>query len=286
LLNDSARWYKIEGCFTATSAFSYLTIGNFFDDAHTILRPVPGGLIGNPPYYLIDDVVVEESGVDFLPQIALGNDTTLCPGKFIRYQFPNLPGVTYTWQDGSEQSSYNVTQTGTYTVSAQIARCAVRDTVQINVEKPVVLPPDTILCRGETLTLKPAHPDSRSVWSDGSRDSVLVVNQAGVYSVRVPSAVCALADTVRVDVVDCPGFVPNVITPNGDGKNEAFVIDNLEHSPPWRLRVFNRWGAPVYTANPYRNEWNGGNLPAGTYYYELSSQVLKRTVKGWVQVLR
>jgi gliding motility-associated-like protein len=286
VLNDPKQWYKVEGCFTAREAYEYLTIGNFFDDVQTKLRPVPGGILGGQPYYLIDDVFVEVSGVDILPQIALGNDTTLCPGKSIQYHFPNLPGVTYTWQDGSEQSSYRVTQTGTYTVSAQISRCVVRDTVRINVEKPVVLSPDTIICRGEALTLKPAHPDSQYVWNDGSRDSVLVVNQAGVYSVRIPSTGCPLADTVRVDVVDCPGFVPNVITPNGDGKNEVFVIDNLEHSPPWQLRVFNRWGVPVYTANPYRNTWTGEHLPAGTYYYELTNQVLKRTLKGWVEVLR
>lgn len=75
------------------------------------------------------------------------------------------------------------------------------------------------------------------------------------------------------DALDC--FAPNVITPNKDGYNDAFVVPclNNDNFPRNQLYVFNQWGAQVFHAAPYRNDWEGthaGNpLPAGTYYYIL-----------------
>ncbi|PWJ59914.1 gliding motility-associated-like protein [Dyadobacter jejuensis] len=99
---------------------------------------------------------------------------------------------------------------------------------------------------------------------------------------------------------NCPAFVlPNVFTPNGDGKNDVFqpmecpaFVQSLE------FRVFNRWGAQVFDTKDVNVNWNGTTnagkeLSAGQYYYEAkvffeSSKVggTATTIKGWVQLLR
>ncbi|MBO9152171.1 Calx-beta domain-containing protein [Chitinophaga sp. GCM10012297] len=81
---------------------------------------------------------------------------------------------------------------------------------------------------------------------------------------------------------------PNVFTPNGDGKNEKFVIGGLEKYTGAKLQVFNRWGGQVYRSNDYRNDWNGSNLVESTYYYILEVQKPDgvKTYKGWVIILR
>lgn len=68
---------------------------------------------------------------------------------------------------------------------------------------------------------------------------------------------------------DC--WIPNVLTPNGNGKNDALTIPCTQNFPNNELMVFNRWGDKVYSTVGYQNDWkgtyNGNDLPAGTYYY-------------------
>jgi gliding motility-associated-like protein len=64
----------------------------------------------------------------------------------------------------------------------------------------------------------------------------------------------------------------NVFTPNGDGVNDFYEIPNLERYISNELVVFNRWGERVFEATNYRNNWDGGNLPDGVYYYILRCQ--------------
>ncbi len=87
-----------------------------------------------------------------------------------------------------------------------------------------------------------------------------------------------------------PLVVPNVITPNNDGRNDRFVVPNLELYQQPLLQVFNRFGQLIYENESYRNDWDGGGYPTGTYFYRLRAvrpgQDSQLEYKGWVQVLR
>jgi gliding motility-associated-like protein len=63
--------------------------------------------------------------------------------------------------------------------------------------------------------------------------------------------------------------VPNVLTPNGDGVNDIFTIDYINLYDARELIVFNRWGTPVYQSDDYQNDWDGGNVAGGVYFYVL-----------------
>ena len=73
--------------------------------------------------------------------------------------------------------------------------------------------------------------------------------------------------------------VPNIFTPNGDGINDYFEIGYGDDGKPindlnkyfesHKLVIFNRWGKIVYESNDYKNDWDGGKLPDGTYFYVL-----------------
>ena len=89
---------------------------------------------------------------------------------------------------------------------------------------------------------------------------------------------------------------PSGITPNDDGMNDAFVIDELFINPEKykdnEMIIFNRWGDIIFEAQPYNNDWRGTNmegedLPSGTYYYILRLNIGDgEIIKGDVTIIR
>ncbi len=99
--------------------------------------------------------------------------------------------------------------------------------------------------------------------------------------------------TVRINLdgsvaaEDC--FRPNLITPDGNGLDDEFVIPCAAGWPGSSILIFNRWGATVYESNDYQNDWagtyKGQPLPPGTYFYQLRLADGKGTVlQGFVAV--
>lgn len=82
--------------------------------------------------------------------------------------------------------------------------------------------------------------------------------------------------------------VPNVFTPNGDGKNDYFAVKDMPEnscSEQFKsIQIANRWGKTVYTSVDPLFRWYGNDAPAGTYYYLI--QTSKRTFKGPVTLIR
>jgi gliding motility-associated-like protein len=115
-----------------------------------------------------------------------------------------------------------------------------------------------------------------------------VINTATAYGdiPDIDSTDNSVSSNIHVEGEDL--FFPNGISPNGDGKNEKFIIGGLEKYPGSALYIFNRWGGQVYQSKDYRNDWTGSGLNEGTYYYVL--EVRKpdgiRKYKGWVTLVR
>lgn len=62
---------------------------------------------------------------------------------------------------------------------------------------------------------------------------------------RCALADCTSSDTVRITTYPCQVTIPNIITPNVDARNQAFVLRGLV-APDWALQVNNRWGREIY----------------------------------------
>jgi gliding motility-associated-like protein len=82
--------------------------------------------------------------------------------------------------------------------------------------------------------------------------------------------------------------VPNIITPNGDGSNDKFVIKNIEMVESSQVLIFNRWGKKVYESNNYQNDWDGDNLADGVYFYVIRYKTFldEFEEKGSVTIMR
>ncbi|WP_110055527.1 gliding motility-associated C-terminal domain-containing protein [Chitinophaga sp. S165] len=83
-------------------------------------------------------------------------------------------------------------------------------------------------------------------------------------------------------------YIPNVVTANGDGKNDYFIVRGIEQYPGSVLEIYNRWGNMVYHSANYDNKWGGTGLSAGIYYYVLKIN-MSRTVKvykGYIELIQ
>ena len=277
-------WHRIGGCFVSDSSYQYLLVGNFNHIDSTSTRLLAGAQGSEKAYYFVDDISVEPLPYDVA---SLKKNLALCDDQPSVQLSASVDGALgYTWEDGTTSPTLNVTAhvDKEYAVTINFKECIYKHVFKVEYIPEIFLGNDTTLCQGETLNLKPAYPINQFQWSDGSDDSVKFVTGPGVYSARVLSDDCFSEDSIKIDYLDCPGFVPNIITPNSDEYNEYFTFENIE-SRVWSLQIFNRWGEQVYYSAYYQNNWDGKDLPTGIYYYKLSSDGLK-TVNGWVHVYR
>ena len=103
---------------------------------------------------------------------------------------------------------------------------------------------------------------------------------------------------IKPDIIN-PGDVViyDGVTPNDDGLNDYFIIDNIWLYPQNKVRVFNRWGREVFYTENYDSSGNvfrgiaegkgvinkGEQLPSGTYYYIVEYFYSRDGVNQWVK---
>ncbi len=111
------------------------------------------------------------------------------------------------------------------------------------------------------------------------------------YRLSAGTGGCAAFDEVTVTVLP-PIRIPNAFTPNGDGRDDTWQIENIEQFPNTTVTVFNRWGNKIFSAENYSraNEWrgdiNGQPAPVGTYYYVVVTKgPLGKSYSGSITVL-
>ncbi len=132
------------------------------------------------------------------------------------------------------------------------------------------------------------------LWKFGSGDTSVTENpqysyeHPGNYTVTlIVSDDAGCSDTITKEIKIIPK-VPNIITPNGDGINEYFVIEGIE-SRHCGLQIFNRWGNLIYQSDNYQNNWNGKNFKGeqvinGVYYFILSCNYAT-PANGFIQII-
>lgn len=185
-------------------------------------------------------------------------------------------------------------RTTTYSVTiTNESGCVEQKTVQVEVAREIAIDFDLVISSecGKPSTVRFDNRSSdgdRNVWIMGTGDTINAYTpdaytypvSGGTYEVvlQVFRGLCreSSSKTIEVESGELP---PNVITPNGDDKNEVFIVPNIGS----RLEIYNRWGKPIYQSNSYQNNW-GQEVPNGMYYYLITSPQ-GATCKGWIHVL-
>jgi gliding motility-associated-like protein len=121
-------------------------------------------------------------------------------------------------------------------------------------------------------------------------DPVATLTASQVYYVTITTvSACSTTDTLQVRVIPKDlVYIPNAFSPNGDSRNDLFVIVGINNYPGSVLEIFDRWGKRVYFSPNYQNNWDGGGLPVGTYVYvlQLNTGNGSKLYKGFLVLLR
>jgi gliding motility-associated-like protein len=195
-------------------------------------------------------------------------------------------GYSYAWSTGTVGNSISLQASGSYRVTVVDANgCQVEQAFSISEPAPLavefVVEPATDGCNGAIrATVASGTAPFSFNWLNIDRpinESVAINLCPGEYFLQVTDANGCLS-TIASTIVEDRRFPcleeRVVITPNGDGANDQFIIFCIGDFPDNRLQVFNRWGQLVFEAENYNNNWEGTTrdgtpLPEGPYYYVL-----------------
>ncbi len=243
------------------------------------------------------------------PIVAANDDTLLCDGDILKLSINEVAdGHSITWQGPGGFSStekdveVSFPLPGMYIVRVDNDGCAKSDTVNVEVVNNVEvdLGRDTIICIGKPLTLDASGSNGNYLWSNGSINSKLIVEETGKYWVEItlpPS--CKSSDTIDVEFVHCEAcipLVPSAFSPNNDGMNDIFrpVYKPYCFVYNYHMQIYSRWGQRLYNSFRIEDGWNGwvhdktADLGVYMYYitYRESADGEEIVIKGDVTLLR
>jgi len=227
--------------------------------------------------------------------ICVGKDTTLVA----------TGGGTYLWSTGAVTSSITVTpgSNTNYSVmvtSANGCKDSAFSTVTVDVPAFTVCC-DTGIVKGATVVLTTSTSNVVAyVWTPGSGLSCYTCPSVAAnptsnttYTIMGTDANgCVTFRTVTVDILCTDFFIPNVFTPNSDGKNDFFTID-VPKFDTYSIQIFDRWGLLMFKSDSPNSPWTGKttggqDAPDGVYYYIIKSTCDGNNYDhhGFVQIIR
>ena len=178
------------------------------------------------------------------------------------------PANTYYIIIDGDNDGINVTNAAECAFDITVAGAAVEYNLNATPAIQSVIP-------GEEAILNSTVGFSNYVWtgealsSDNTANTSAtptVIDESYTYTVQAELNGCTYEDQATVRVVP-PITIYNTFTPNGDGANDTWYMQYIDRYPDCNVKVFSRWGQPVFASTGYKNNWDGDGLPAATYYY-------------------
>ncbi|MCK4699439.1 MAG: gliding motility-associated C-terminal domain-containing protein, partial [Bacteroidales bacterium] len=132
------------------------------------------------------------------------------------------------------------------------------------------------------------------LWSNSATTIDLTNITDGKYTVEITDAnLCTKTDSATVGIFgeNCVTEIPTIITPNGDGMNDVWRIENIQLYSNATIEVYTRWGKLVYRSDdgnqdPWDGTFKGKELPMDSYHYIIDLGDGSKPIIGSVTIVR
>ena len=263
-----------------------VTIFNEFGTQSLPSDPVDINIFENPVLNLISksDVLCNGETSGSIEVIAIGGTSP----------------VAYDWNNGQTGSGITNIGAGNYLVSATDAN-GCQDTLSESLSEPAaIVINETITdptCEDSQdgaieISISGGSPGYTIQWSNGSSGPLTENLGPGTINVDVTDEnQCLVNESYSlVAEKDICITVYEIITPNGDGSNDTWVITGIELYPDATVQVYDRWGRQVYHSVGYPGQWDGTNkgkvLPMDSYHYIIKYQKDKDPIIGNITIVK
>ncbi len=247
------------------------------------------------------EVIVNDIPVTVTAQ----DETVVCPGD--QAILNAVPGggtspFSYVWSSGGNTASESVNPITTTTYEVIITDgCGKMDTTEAIVTVPTYNPVLIDLVENDTLCLGSSGAYQTIASEGAGQFSYYWVSSTDSIAGNPVSIAATQTDIITVYAIDqcgnvnntdfeiyvevCDLVIPNIITPDGDGQNDAFEVLNIE-KVDHNLQIFGRWGNLLFETDNYQNDWNGDGYSSGTYMYVITVPEQDKVYNGYFVVTK
>ena len=238
-----------------------------------------------------------------LPIVTASGATSFCVGGEVTLTSNETSGNTWfrngTAISGANGVAYKATESGLYTVKTGTSTSLAIQVTTLALPIPAITSTNgNKISKGYSTQLI-AKDGVTYQWSPNYRindtrvaNPIVQPDETTTYTVSVTNANgCIATESITIEVIqDYKINFQTLLTPNGDGKNDVWVIRNIESYPANEVKVYDQAGTEVYRKKRYDNSWdgtfNGSYLPKGTYPYVIYFGTDQNVIKGFLTILR
>jgi gliding motility-associated-like protein len=205
------------------------------------------------------------------------------------------PALSYIWSNGATSALQWINLAGNYTLQV----FNICDTIEYvcilqyrDIFKPEAIQ-DTNLCETDDLEFDLNYPRIEDVTVNGRVlfGNLLTVSEAGIYVIEYEQECGITIDSFSVEIIscECDFILPDAFSPNGDGLNDRFRIENQCEDLNHTIQIFNRWGVLVFENQSNTDFWdgnhNGNAVSSGVYLYKMnfSGSINNKSYQGFKQ---
>ena len=224
------------------------------------------------------------------PDYNLIDSAEQCAFDTITFDLTNIY-LDYEWGDGKKDIVRKATETGLYTVRVNDGCHLLADTAYIHYfDQPIITAVNDYVVGEFTIDVKGGTQPYKYKLNthDWQNSPMFLVNEKGWYDATVEDANgCQYVKAVVMDFT-INLDIPDVLSPNGDGINDVFLIEGLSRFPRSEVHIYNRYGKMLYMTKGDGVPWDGTYLSkpvkSDSYWYHIYVEPGKLLKRGFVTV--